>query len=387
MSVVLLGSTSGSITLQEPAVAGTNTVNFGANTGVAILDANTPAFRNRLINSDMRIDQRNAGASVTPADGNYTIDRWFVNLSQASKLSIQQTTTAPTGFSNSLKVTSSSAYSVTAGDYFAVIQQIEGFNTADLSFGTANAKTVTLSFWVQSSLTGNFGGALMNSAQNRSYPFSYSISAANTWEQKTITVAGDTSGTWIGSTNGCGMRVIFGLGAGSTYGGGTANAWTGSTFVMAPTGSTSVVGTNGATFYITGVQLEKGSTATSFDYRPYGQELALCQRYYYKVVASSGSSGFATGYASQTTVADGIVVFPTTMRTPPTALETTGTAANYRVRFLNSAANCSSVPTFFIADVDSSHVRFPVSSGLTAGDGIVLTANAIGAYLGWSAEL
>ena len=280
MSVVLLGSTSGSITLQEPAVAGTNTVNFGANTGVAILDANTPAFRNRLINSDMRIDQRNAGASVTPADGNYTIDRWFVNLSQASKLSIQQTTTAPTGFSNSLKVTSSSAYSVTAGDYFAVIQQIEGFNTADLSFGTANAKTVTLSFWVQSSLTGNFGGALMNSAQNRSYPFSYSISAANTWEQKTITVAGDTSGTWIGSTNGCGMRVIFGLGAGSTYGGGTANAWTGSTFVMAPTGSTSVVGTNGATFYITGVQLEKGSTATSFDYRSYGQELQLCQRYY-----------------------------------------------------------------------------------------------------------
>jgi hypothetical protein len=294
---------------------------------------NTFGFKNRIINGAMVIDQRNAGASVTPADGAYTLDRYVVNVSQASKLSIQQTTTAPTGFSNSLKVTSLSAYAVLAGDYFAVLQQIEGFNTADLSFGTANAKTVTLSFWVQSSLTGAFGGALMNSAQNRSYPFSYTISVANTWEQKTITVAGDTSGTWIGSTNGCGMRVIFGLGAGSTYGGGTANAWTGGTFVMAPTGSTSVVGTNGATWYITGVQLEKGSVATSFDFRDYGRELIMCQRY-----CEIGDVNVTAAYIVSSVVV-GSVYFKVTKRASPT-LTYSGTPSIY----VNGTAPAASSP-------------------------------------------
>ncbi len=239
------------------------------------------AMRNRIINGDMRIDQRNAGASVTPTNGSYGLDRWTFAATQASKFTAQQnagSVTPPTGFSNYLGITSSSAYSITSGDIFYVRQPIEGFNTADLAFGTANAQTVTLSFWVRSSLTGTFGGALQNSAENRSYPFSYTISSANTWEQKTLTITGDTSGTWIGSTNGIGISVIFGLGVGSTYTG-TANAWQGAQD-FAPTGATSIVGTNGATWYITGVQLEKGSTATSFDYRPYGTELALCQRYY-----------------------------------------------------------------------------------------------------------
>ena len=385
MSVVLLGSTSGSITLQEPAVAGTNTVNFGANTGVAILDANTPAFRNRILNGGMVIDQRNAGASVT-ADGSFPVDRWKIVLGGGGALTAQRSTTAPNNFVNSLLFTVTTPdTSLGTSDEYSFRHAIEGFNVSDLGWGTASAQPITLSFKVRSSLTGTFGGVIRNSASNRIYVFSYTITTANTFEDKSITIAGDTSGTWL-TDSGIGLQLIFSLGAGSARVA-TAGSWGTDGAVQGVTGQTQWIGTNGATFYITGVQLEKGSTATSFDYRPYGTELALCQRYYYKVVASSGSSGFATGYASQTTVADGIVVFPTTMRTPPTALETTGTAANYRVRFLNSAANCSSVPTFFIADVDSSHVRFPVSSGLTAGDGIVLTANAIGAYLGWSAEL
>jgi hypothetical protein len=234
-------------------------------------------FRNRIINGDFRIDQRNAGASVTPTDGSYTLDRWNYQGSAASKVTIQQSTTAANGFVNSLLVTSTSAYSVGSGEFFNVRQLIEGYNIADLGWGTANAQPVTLSFWVRSSLTGTFGGALTNSAFNRSYPFTYTISAANTWEQKSITVAGDTSGTWL-TTNGLGIRVQFGLGVGSTYSG-TAGAWAAAGYISA-TGATSVVGTNGATFYITGVQLEKGSTATSFDYRPYGTELSLCQRYF-----------------------------------------------------------------------------------------------------------
>jgi hypothetical protein len=236
------------------------------------------SFKNRIINGDMRIDQRNAGASVTPTTSIYTLDRWLTNLTQASKFSVQQSSTAPTGFNNSLLVTSASAFSVASSDYFAVLQNIEGFNFSDCGWGTANAKTVTLSFLVRSSLTGTFGGSITNSAINRSYPFTYTINSANTFEYKTVTIAGDTTGTWIGSTNGIGVRVWFSLGAGSTYSG-TAGAWAGATYTSA-TGATSVVGTNGATWYITGVQLEVGSVATPFERRPYGTELSLCQRYF-----------------------------------------------------------------------------------------------------------
>jgi len=236
-------------------------------------------FKNRIINGAMVIDQRNAGASVTANDG-YYLDRWKFNSTQNGKGTIQQNAgavTPPAGFIKYLGFTSTSAYSVLSTDTIALLHNIEGFNTADLGFGAAGASTVTLSFWVRSSLTGTFGGALENAATTRAYPFTYTISSANTWEQKTITVAGDTTGTWS-TDNGVGIRVWFNLGAGSTYSG-TAGAWAGADYRSA-TGATSVVGTNGATFYITGVQLEKGSTATSFDYRPYGQELVLAQRYY-----------------------------------------------------------------------------------------------------------
>jgi hypothetical protein len=265
----------------------TNAVSLAqqASTGVS------QGFRNRIINGGMTIDQRNAGASVTITDtvnNTYTLDRWAAYGSAASKFSVQQdagAVTPPVGFTDYLGATSLSAYSVGSSETFVIQQYIEGFNTADLGWGTANAKTVTLSFWVRSSLTGTFGGALRNSAFNRSYPFSYTISSANTWEYKTVTIAGDTSGTWL-TTNGIGIRVVFSLGTGSTLSG-TAGAWAGSSLLSA-TGATSVVGTNGATFYITGVQLEVGSTATSFDYRPYTTELQLCQRYY-------EIQGFATG--------------------------------------------------------------------------------------------
>ena len=271
-------------------------------------------FKNRLINGAQVIDQRNAGASVTNTAGViYTTDRFVIQGSQASKFTAQQnagSVTPPTGFTNYLGITSSSAYSVTSSDFFMCGQWAEGYNVADLGFGTANAKTVTLSFWVRSSLTGTFGGSLNNSDYTRSYPFSYTIGSANTWTQISVTIAGDTSGTWL-TTNGRGIAVQFGLGIGSTYSG-TANAWAGG-FYLSPTGATSVVGTNGATFYITGVQLEKGSTATSFDYRPYGTEFQLCQRYYQ--VFGGGLIG-VTG--TPTTSMYSNYPFPVTMRAAPT---------------------------------------------------------------------
>jgi len=261
--------------------------------GMLASDSQYTGFKSRIINGGMVLDQRNAGASVTANNDVFGVDRFKFVASQSSKLTVQQnagSVTPPTGFSNYLGYTSSSAYSVLSSDFFFITHNIEGFNTSDLAWGTANAATVTLSFRVYSSLTGTFGGALRNSASNRSYPFSYTISSANTWTTISVTIAGDTSGTWIGATNGIGLQVAFSLGMGSTYST-TAGAWTAGNYASV-TGATSVVGTNGATFYITGVQLEKGSTATSFDYRPYGTELALCQRYFVRWRNSSGSNGY-----------------------------------------------------------------------------------------------
>jgi hypothetical protein len=252
----------------------TNAVN------IAQSGSNNVTFRNKIINGAMVLDQRNAGASVTPTNDQYLLDRWIYFSTQTSKVTCQQnqgSVTPPAGFTNYFGFTSSSAYSLAAGDYFATAQSIEGYNVADLAWGTANAKPITLSFWVRSSLTGTFGAVLNNAGNSRSYPFTYTISAANTWEQKSVTIAGDTSGTWT-TTNGIGLRVLFSLGVGTTYSG-TAGAWAGTVYLSA-TGATSVVGTNGATFYITGVQLEAGTTASPFEYRQYGTELALCQRYY-----------------------------------------------------------------------------------------------------------
>jgi hypothetical protein len=277
-------------------------------------------FRSRIINGGMVIDQRNAGASFTVTDvfpPRYSVDRFYVYSAVTSKFSVQQnagSVTPPAGFTNYLGCTSLSAYSVGASENFLFGQYIEGFNVADLDFGKATAKTITLSFWVRSSLTGTFGGSFINSASNRSYVFSYTISAANTWEQKSITVAGDTSGTWL-TNNGVGLAVNFSIGSGSTFST-TAGSWVTGNFLNA-TGATSVVGTSGATFYITGVQLEVGTQATSFEYRQYGTELALCQRYYWKNIPATLFSWIATGRQESTFVSF-LITYPTIMRGSPT---------------------------------------------------------------------
>ena len=367
----------------------TNAILDASGGNTATINSMTPTadslqgFRNRIINGDMRIDQRNAGASVTPANSQYTLDRWFFTVTQSSKLTSQQSTTAPTGFVNSNLITSSSAYSVLTGDTFIFRQYIEGFNVADLGWGTANAKTVTLSFWVRSSLTGTFGGALTN-ASNRSYPFTYTINSANTWEQKSVTIVGDTTGTWP-TNNTQGLDIRFGLGSGSTFTG-TAGAWAAGNFVQ-PTGTVSVVGTNGATWYITGVQLEVGSVATPFERRDYGRELMLCQRYYYRMKANGADTVFANSFNDSTTLAHGYTSFPVTMRTAPTALEQNGTAGDYRVRYTGNNSNCSSVPGFWGADVFGATTTFTVASGLTAGQASFLRAVNSSAYLAWSVEL
>jgi hypothetical protein len=347
---------------------------------------NSSFLRNRIINGDMRIDQRNAGASITPTDLQFATDRWRASLNVASKFSLQQSSVAPTGFTNSLLATSLSAYSVAASDVTGIVQPIEGFNVSDFGWGAAGALTVTVSFWVRSSLTGTFGGSLRNSARDRSYPFSYTISAANTWEQKSITIAGDTTGTWL-TTNGIGIQIYFSLGAGSTFSG-TAGSWSSSNLVTV-TGATSVVGTNGATFYLTGVQLEVGTAATPFERRQYGQELALCQRYYEKSYNVSTAPGtnvtsdlaqavfVATNADTTGGACSGFVSFKTKKRASPTGSywDLAGNAS----RVSNDASNNNKT-------ISAGNVISSLSESGYIFDFIVASATNNRAFWCWSAS-
>jgi hypothetical protein len=335
-------------------------------------------FKNRIINGAMTISQRNGTSSITPSAETYTLDRWSVEMSASSKYSVQQDAggiTPPVGFIDYLGITSTSAYSVSSGDFFGIFQVIEGFNIADLGWGTASASPVTISFWVRSSLTGTFGGALENSAGNRSYPFSYTISAANTWEQKSITITGDTTGTW-NTTNEAGIVLTFSLGAGSTFSG-TAGAWAAANYVAA-TGATSVVGTNGATFYITGVQLERGTQATSFEYRQYQQEFALCQRYFCLVSSASGITAISTtnNYS---------ISFPVVMRAAPSVA-----MVSARCTDASTSDYSSSSPSATIFNATNNSCRLSVGgfTGMTTNrPSILLGEGILAAPAQFSAEL
>jgi len=317
-------------------------------------------MRNRIINGAMVIDQRNAGASVTANNAVFGVDRFTTLASVSSKLNVQQNAgavTPPAGFTNYLGYTSTSAYSVGAGEVFATSQNIEGLNVSDLGWGTANAKTVTLSFWVRSSLTGTFSGFFTNADSTRSYVFSYTINAANTWEYKTITIAGDTTGTWL-TTNGRGIRLFWTLAAGSSLTG-TAGSWVaGDKYGV--TGTTSVVGTNGATFYITGCQLEVGTQATSFEYRQYGTELALCQRYGIPVYSES----LVFGYVNVANTWSPRFATPVQMRATPTV---TGLGSGGMFASNDHANNiANSTPTITLLDGSQYGVRLSIS-GMAGG--------------------
>jgi len=372
MSIVLNGTT------------GITTPTYGGAVAAEYI-APVTSFKNRIINGAMQIDQRNGGASITVNNNFqfYTIDRWQ-GIGQATDgvFTLQQSTVAPAGFQNSLLATVTTAdTSLGAAQSYIILQPVEGFNSADFAWGTANAQTVTLSFWVRSSLTGTFGGSLRNGDGTRSYPFSYNISAANTWEYKTVTAAGDTTGTW-GTGNGRGAMVFFSLGSGTDRLG-TAGAWNANNNQGA-TGQVNPIATSGATFYITGVQLEKGSNATSFDYRPYGTELALCQRYYQKnTVASNNEAVFLGGtIANGTTGARLFATLLTPMRASPTF--------NYNsIRLYDGSA----LPT--VTSIQQQRCSTTIASvdlaasggGLTIGRACMVIENSSAAFVEYSAEL
>jgi hypothetical protein len=385
--------------------AGTTAITVGTNQAVTMAGAvssssltvnsnnisavNSLGFRNRIINGDCRIDQRNAGASVTPATGtynNYCVDRFPFSTDGGGRVTAQQSSITPAGFPFSLGLTVQTAdAAIAAGDQYWLEHRIEGNNFADLAFGSASAQTFTLSFWVRSSVTGTYSVAFRNSAGNRSYVAAYTVNAANTWEQKTITVAGDTTGTWV-ATNGIGIGILFDLGSGSTFNG-TAGSWQ-TANLYRTSGSVNWISNAGATFYITGVQLEAGSVATPFERRDYGRELAMAQRYYVRLNDPSGTSLFVPigmGYNFSSTSGTFQCPLPVPMRTRPTTVNLSNisiyqASGGVRAAVTSISGNQSS-NTIWMADVIT-------AGGLTSGTVAALQGNNnTAAYAEFSAEL
>jgi hypothetical protein len=329
---------------------------------------NSLGFRNRIINGDMRIDQRNAGASVTVTTIAYSVDRWLPQENNGSTVTAQQSTTVPSGFTNSLLLTASTGATSASGEVARLLQRIEGFNWSDLGYGAAGAKTVTVSFWVRSSVTGTYCFGFMNNAQNRAYASEYSISVADTWEYKTITIAGDTSGTWL-TTNGTGIICLWDLGSGSDFNQ-SAGSWSG-TNDWKTSNQVDWVGTTGATFYITGVQLEVGSVATPFERRDYGRELIMCQRY---LPVLPGATSYVAGYNSSASQVYIPVPFPVTARVAPTGISTTLSS----VVFISATGYAVTALDFIASSTQTCLIRATTAQPLTANNGNMLqTSGAI----------
>jgi len=371
----LTSDTSGEIQFQS---AGVVKAKVTAN-GLQDADGNSITggmYRNLIINGDMRIDQRN-----TSQTGNgYSVDRWAIYDNTSATYTLAQDAEAPTNFINSLKFTTTGTdTSIGSTEQCVIYHQIEGNNIADLNWGTANAKTVTLSFWVRSSLTGTFAGSLGNNGYARCYPFTYTISSADTWEQKTITITGDTTGTWL-TTNGIGISLRLAIAAGSSFEG-TSGAWASSN-LFSVSGATNVVGTASSTFYITGVQLEVGSGASDFEFLPVDVQLARCQRYYEILTISTNYRGWV-GQGWSTANVAGVLNYKVTKRAAPT-VSSSGTFECANASF---GVNLSGSVSFTGATIDQVGADFATSSGLTVGQAAMIHGASGGALVTFSAEI
>ena len=368
------------------ATAGTNTTQLATTAFVTTAAANvTSGFRNKIINGDMRIDQRNSAATAVTTN-DYSADLWYNENGCNAVLSAQQSTDVPTGqgFFSSLKVTSTTGdASIGAGQFAVITQHIEGSNSAALAYGSANAKQIVVSFWVKATVTGTYSLTLYNNGATRILPTAYTVSVSNTWEKKTVVIAGDTSGTWL-TTTGRGVSVNFYTALGSTYLG-TSGVWNGSN-IYGATGQANAWASNNNVFAITGVQLEEGGVATPFEYRPIGVELALCQRYYYRVVYNGSGNTILNGTGVAYSAGNQIELFmfnPVQMRTTPQTLET----ANIGASDLRTAdSGIASVVTGFINN--SSPLGFRIRLTATcAWTGTAFPILFSGGYLALGAQL
>jgi hypothetical protein len=361
--LVLTPDTSGDINLQSAGVTKASITSAGLTVGGSNISPQ-PTFRNRIINGNMAIHQRGGTITAASATVYYGLDR-FWGFAGTGQFSMEQSTDAPDNFLNSMKVTvTTTDASMAAGDRYLLSQPIEGLNVLDLDFGSSTAKTVTLSFWVKSSITGTFGAVLINGNATRTYIKEYTISSANTWEKKTITIAGDTTGTWT-YTNALWGSVRFCLATGSTYQG-TNDSWNAGNYIST-SNQVNLMATNSATFYVTGVQLEVGEQASDFENLQYGTQLSLCQRYLPVVQVANYA---ATGMCFSATNARCSVQFPVPSRVAPTGFTTTGAISM-------TANNGGGTGSIVWANASTLMASLSATglSGLVAGDATVLIGN------------
>ena len=342
----------------------------------------TFAGKNLIINGDMAIAQR--GTSFAAATNEYTLDRWKYHVTGAGAVTVTQDTDVPNntfGFSLKVDVTTADD-SLASGDRYRLQYAVEGFDAAQLSFGTADAKTITVSFWVKSPKTGQHSIFLANSAWDRFYPASYSVSSADTWEEKSVTIAGDTSGTWVGATNGIGLYLAVILAIGSTYHG-TVDAWNAGQ-AYGDASNINIMDNTANNFFITGIQLEVGSAASDFEHRDYASELARCSRYFFQYNQNTGPyqrEHWGTHNVS-TTQSDVAIQYPVAMRTAPT-FSTGASVDDWRI----NGASCSAIPaTVNVIHEAACRVRFTVASGLILNEAAFIDARVAGAKLVFSAE-
>jgi hypothetical protein len=363
----------------------------------SIVSSGSQGFKNKFINGAMTIDQRasgNVGFANTGTSGFVTVDRVAYNNASGANLTLQQSTTsggaAAAGFTKSLKLTvTANNASLSSGQFSRFFSGFEGLNMADLAWGTADAKPITLSFWVRSSVVGLHSiviqGYLVTTIS--AYAGTYTINAADTWEYKTITIPGATTGTWATDNSQWGYMTI-GHGSGSAGGLITANTWvTGqSGYANQATGTVSVLGTVGATWYITGLQVEKGSTASSFEFRSIQKELMLCQRYYWRETTAGSNYTWASGFIPTSTIFRGYKQFPVPMRAAPTLGY--NTASNSMV--CNDASGNKNISSFggMLSNIGG-NLSFNVAAGGTTGSGAVIydASGTAGSYIDFSAEL
>ena len=379
-SIKLKGDTSGEVTISAPSVAGTNTLELPA-TSSTLATQDSLGVRNLIVNGDMMIDQRNSGASNTSNSNTYMVDRFQFQMSNVTNVqTYQQVADAPAGFNKSLKITNNSTTQSAGTNVLCTPRQkIEGFNTAHLNYGTADAQTATVSFWVKASVTGTYPVAFTNNDFTRSFVTTYTISSANTWEYKTVIVAGDTSGTW-NVDNLTGINVMFSLDTGTDKQI-TADSWHTGNY----RGTSSCVhflANASATWQITGLQVEVGTEATPFEHRPYDMELQRCQRYLVYNETGTGNRYVSGLDAGNTSSAYGPITLPTTMRATPTIsrnnLVLRRGATNYTI------SNITTQTYFTNTNICGLSVT---ASGLTNNHQYQIRANASDAYLKFEAEL
>jgi len=376
------------------------TIDSAGNTSFNGVVTGTPlSFRNIIINGDMRIAQRGTTPTTyslsSPGFRYDDVDRFCVNAGNVATGQVSSEQISSTGLdgfptAKRITVTTTEASPATNG-YMGFVTVLEAQMLQHLKWGTSNAETLTLSFWVRSSITGTFGGNIIGTdsrpSENRTYPYNYTISSANTWEKKTITITGDIAGTMNNDT-GQGFEMDWYLYLGSDYQNGIENTWNSNSLGNSYHDNTpkiNLLATSGATFDITGVQLEVGDTATPFEHVPYDMNLARCQRYYYSIVGTAQNTPFGMAMANSTTQIQSVIPFPVEMRATP-SLSTSSTASDFRVRMGGTNRDGTALPVFLMGTPTSAYITQEMSSGTTGQAGVYRTSYGTETYLAFSAE-